>query len=722
MVRTKISRVNCAALLVLIAAPVLSAADPHEMLRSYLERIAQQQISAHRQEVAGLKTPRQVMSAGLRARALLLKMIGGLPAAKTPLNPRRTGAIERSDYQIQKIIFESSPRFFVTANLYIPKRGKKPFPAVLQPTGHSTAAKARAFYQTLALGLVKSGFVVLTYDPLGQGERRIFYDPALEDSKVGGTVIEHQMVGIQSLLAGESIARDMIWDGIRAIDLLASLPEVDAKRIGVAGCSGGGTLTAYLAAMDDRVQAAAAACYITDWEDQLKGAGPQDAEQQFADQLKLGFNYIDFVLAFAPKPYLICSTQQDFFPLSGTRKTVDEAKRIYGILGAADHISWAVGPGGHGMPLIVRESIYGWMNQWLRNGPPGRAAEPPFQTEYEQDMNATRTGQVSTSLGGETASTDNMRRFGSITPRRDPLQSAADVETLRTRLVTDITQITRFERTPGTVLSRKQRPQQHDGYRSTGMWLDLSNGRQLFAVLLEPDAARSRKKTVLYLDERGAAQAIHAGADAEAFAQLGYTVLVLDLSGMGATASRWTSYSEPWFGSDKTTWLALMVGRPIVGIRMDDIARGLDLLQQDHLLFDGRVLGYAAGSAVTPLLHAAVLDPRIGELFLDGGLISYRAVATTPIQRRVFESVLPGVLGKYDFADLVAALAPRRVALVDVRTPLGNTAALQDVQDAYAYARQAYNASGRGAHLRLLLRREDEPLEAVYPELRDSKP
>src|SRR5438067_1472142 len=125
------------ALLFLAAVAQLLAADPHQMLRSYLERIAMQQISAHRQEVAALQTPQQIMDAKQRARSSLLTMIGGLPATKSPLNLRRTGAIERSDYQIQKIIFESSPRFYVTANLYIPKTGKGPFPAVLQPTGHS---------------------------------------------------------------------------------------------------------------------------------------------------------------------------------------------------------------------------------------------------------------------------------------------------------------------------------------------------------------------------------------------------------------------------------------------------------------------------------------------------------------------------------------------------------------------------------------------------------
>ena len=138
------------ALFVLAAGPVLWAADPHEMLRSYLEGIAMQQISAQRAQTAALQTPQQIMAAKLRARSSLLKMIGGLPGAKTSLNLQRTGTIERNDYEIRKIISESSPHFFVTADLYIPKGVRKPFPAVLQPTGHSTAAKARAFSDTCA--------------------------------------------------------------------------------------------------------------------------------------------------------------------------------------------------------------------------------------------------------------------------------------------------------------------------------------------------------------------------------------------------------------------------------------------------------------------------------------------------------------------------------------------------------------------------------------------
>jgi dienelactone hydrolase len=263
---------------------------PQAMLSSYLQGIAQRQLADRKRDVDAITSKEGYEQRKARLRAAAVRMIGGLSDERTPLNLRTTGTLERGDYRVDKIVYESRPQFYVTANLYVP-RGLGPFPAVLQPVGHSTTAKNRAFYQKIALALVKEGFVVLTYDPIGQGERRIFWDKDLGDSKAGGTTAEHSMIGWQSMLGGESTARFRIWDGLRSVDVLASHPEVDRQRIGVTGCSGGGTLTTYIAALDDRIKAAAPACYISSWEDQLKGTGPQDAEQQFPDQLLEGLNH-----------------------------------------------------------------------------------------------------------------------------------------------------------------------------------------------------------------------------------------------------------------------------------------------------------------------------------------------------------------------------------------------------------------------------------------------
>ncbi|MFN9894876.1 MAG: alpha/beta hydrolase family protein [Acidobacteriota bacterium] len=636
-------------LLVLFLAIPLAGQSPYP----WLEGLAQRQLAERRQVVAGLRTPEEIRAYGRGVREKLLRWMGGLPAERTTLNVRRTGVIEREDYRVEKIVFASQPGFWVTANLYVPKTGAGPFPAVVQPTGHSLTAKARELYQSLSIGLVKYGFVVLTYDPLGQGERRIFFDRELGDSKVGGTTVEHQMVGIQSLLGGESLARAMVWDGMRALDVLAGRPEVDAQRMGVAGCSGGGTLTAYLAALDARVQAAAPACYISAWEEQLGGTGPQDAEQQFPDQLREGFNHGDLLIAAAPRPYLIASTTEDFFPLAGARRTYEEAKAIYNRFGAEDKIAWFTAPGGHGMRADTRGAIYGWMRKWLQ-GKAGAAPEPRLAVELEEDLQVSATGQI----GGETASTVNLRRLGAIRPAPGSGPGG---------LAEQVRAVTRYEPYAGPL-----------GVEELGggrLRYEAEPGRWVPARVWRPAAANGTAVVV-------AGDAAAAGALAAA----GYTVLAVDVALTGETVHRAGSYANEWFPQDKAIWLALMVGRTVTGMRMADLVRGVDVLRERGLVGEKGVMGWARGNAGVAMLHAAVVDGRLRELVLEDLPPTYRTMATTPIQRQIFDVVLPNVLRSYDLPDLVAAVGPRRVVL-------GRTAAARE---------EGYG----GAHVRTVRRRE----------------
>ena len=691
------------------ACALLQAADPS--LRDWLQQVAFRQLEARRQAVAAISTPEQAQSRAKMVRSQLFRFIGELPHERTPLNLRRRVAVDRGEYRIENLTYESQPRFYVTANLYVPS-GPGPFPAVLQPVGHSLAAKAREFYQTLSLGLVKSGFVVLTYDPLGQGERRVFYDSGLGDSKVGGTTVEHQMLGIQNLLAGESVARDMVWDGMRSIDVLESLPEVRRGRIGVAGCSGGGTLTAYLAALDDRIQVAAPACYITAWEEQLPGTGPQDAEQQFPDQLKVGLDHADFAIAFAPKPYLQVNTQDDFFPIAGAKRAFEEAKRIYTVLGAPDRMAWAVGPGGHGMPQNVREAIYGWMNHWLKDGPAGPLAEPSFQTEYEETLYCTPTGQLATSLGGETASSLNIRRYGNRRPPREHLANAAGLDALRKRVVSSVARLTRYRSEVTSPGWTRDGEDGRDRYTIESGQFAVSGGRRVPALLALP--AQAKGKPIIVVTDRGARDAMRAGGDGDELAASGHVVLALDLAGFGATATKWSSYAPDWFGPDKLAWLAVMTGEPLVGLGIEDIRGGVELLMARGLAPDG-CSAFAKGITGIALLHAAAVDPRIGEVVIENNLISYEAVAGNPVHRGVMVGIVPGALGVYDLTDLAASLAGRPLTLLALRTPAGPIALLKDVREAYGYARQAYQAAGAEEQLRIGLRKESERIESAYP-------
>jgi cephalosporin-C deacetylase-like acetyl esterase len=693
-------------LFLLLLTPQLHAAkedlsvmsrDPSaaNMLRVYLTAIAKQQLSARSAEVAAIRSVSDFEQRRKSVRAKLDHMIGQFPQTKTPLNVRKVGTLDRDGYTVEKIIYESSPKFYVTANLYVPKTGKVRYPAILQSLGHSVTAKSRDFYQSLAIGLVKNDFVVLNYDPLGQGERRVFWDPDLGNSKIGDTVMEHEMVGMGRLLMGDSIARYMIWDGIRGIDLLEGLPNVDPQKLGVAGCSGGGTLTAYLAALDPRVKVAASACYITSWQEQLDGTGPQDAEQQFPALLAEGLDHSDLVEQFAPKPYLIASTTDDFFPVDGAHRAYDEAKRIYGLFGASDRIGWFTGPGGHGMRRPSREAIYSWMNHYLRDLPATPKNEPEFVVEFDEELNTTPTGQVSTSLGGETANTLKIAMGNHLAEARKPEGD------LRAAVI----KLTRFERSSGPVSIISHGVLGRPGYGIERLVFESSPGRKVPALLFLPNQTGTQKRPILFADSRGKAAEAVEGGDLEQLVKLGYPVLAIDPAGIGESISHWSGYSDYWFGESKIAWLGLMISRPLMGLRMEDIVRGIDVLSTRGLALEG-VSGFTKGSVGVAMLHAAIVDDRIQSVTLEGSLASYELITTTPLQRQIHDLILPDVLHHYDLVDLALALGPNKVHLVNLKDPMWNALPMQS-------ARKIYRGSPMVGE-----RREFDPVIRAYPEFR----
>ncbi len=168
---------------------------------------------------------------------------------KTPLHARITGSINRDTYRVENVIFESRPGFLVTANLYIPTNGSHPLPAVIGTCGHTNNGKAG--YQDFAQGLARLGYVVLVYDPIGQGERFQYLNDDLSTRINPGTT-EHNHEGGQMTLVGESLSAWRAWDGIRALDYLLTRQEVDPKHVGVTGNSGGGTMTTWLCGVEQR--------------------------------------------------------------------------------------------------------------------------------------------------------------------------------------------------------------------------------------------------------------------------------------------------------------------------------------------------------------------------------------------------------------------------------------------------------------------------------------
>ena len=224
-----------------------------------------------------MKTKADAEAYVAEVQAKIRESFGPFPE-KTPLNAKITGVLKRDGYRIEKVIFESRPQFFVTANLYVPEGGKSKMPAVVGSCGHSYNGKGEDAYQSFSQGLARQGYVVLIYDPIGQGERIQYPDDKLK-SRIGVGVQEHLLAGNQQFLVGQFLGAWRAWDGIRALDYLLSRDEVDPQHLGITGNSGGGTMTTWLCGVEQRWTMAAPSCFVTTFRRNLENELPADTEQ-----------------------------------------------------------------------------------------------------------------------------------------------------------------------------------------------------------------------------------------------------------------------------------------------------------------------------------------------------------------------------------------------------------------------------------------------------------
>src|SRR6185437_1363310 len=289
-----------------------------KQLSEYLDHIAAEKTAGRRDAVAEITSRAQAEARQAMVRRKILALMGGLPA-KTPLNAKVVGETQAQGFRIEKVIYDSQPGFPVTALLYLPdaKPGAKAakLPAIVVAPGHGLTGKASDF--GFASTFARNGFAVLSYDPIGQGERLQYPDPAKPGTSLASRPTgEHGEAGLQPTLIGDAVARYFAWDGMRAVDYLESRPEVDANRIGAFGCSGGGAMTALLGALDSRIKATGTACYTTSFDTLLPSIGPQDAEQSTPGFIASGLDFPDWVELAAPRPYAIIATTEDMFPFA----------------------------------------------------------------------------------------------------------------------------------------------------------------------------------------------------------------------------------------------------------------------------------------------------------------------------------------------------------------------------------------------------------------------
>ena len=627
----------------LLCAPLFAQPAGQDPLLRWMDQLAQQQLEGRERAIAAVHDAAGAQQRKEFVRRTMLSLLGGLPDYQGPLNPRITGTIKSEGYGIEKVIFESLPGFYVTANLYRPKQAGR-YPGVLLEAGHTQEGKPEG--QRIAANLALKGFVVLAFDPVGQGEREQTYDRLMDRALAGWSVPEHIQAGAQSLLIGESVARYFIWDAKRALDYLASRPEVDAGRLGAVGCSGGGALTAFIGALDPRVKAVATACYINSYRRLFAGANP-DSEMSWPGFLSSGLDMADFVELSAPNPWLILATEGDYFTPEGARLVYDEARRWFGFYGAQDKLRFFVGPGPHGTPLETREEIYRWMIRWLKDGQ-GDFHEQPVKNYTSRELLVTASGHVDDQPGSRKL----YQLIGEEYRARQRQGTIAELlgELRKLNIPTD-------GKPPQAKVSTEP-----DG-RRRHVQFESEPGVGIQGELYGAGAAGRRPAVLVVADQTSRALA-------EKIAATGRVVLELEVRDSPEQGSR------PLVGNWLADARANQIGRNLPAMRAHDILRGIDLLAAQADVDPGSIRAAARGVKGIWLLLAAAADPRIGKIWLDRTPHNLRSALDSPINTSLFDAVIPGFVLHWDLEDVTRAMGKRPVLWTDPANWMGNPVAL----------------------------------------------
>jgi cephalosporin-C deacetylase-like acetyl esterase len=658
---------------------VLPAGELREELAGYLTAQAEKHWTARSAKVAALSSAAQVRERQQYIRRWMLDAMA-FPA-KTPLNAKITGGFARDGYRVEHLIFESQPKFYVTANVYIPTNVKGPFPAVLGVAGHSATGKAIDTYQYAWIGMVKRGFLVLAFDPPGQGERSEYFDQGLGKSSVGIGVREHNMAGTQVLLTGATFARYEAWDGIRAFDYLLTRPDVDPKRIAVAGNSGGGTQSAYLAVVEPRLAASVISCYMTSWAKLWTKPGPQDAEQDFPGFLSAGLDFGDFMIAFGPKPITMLTGIRDFFPIEGARNTYAEVKRVFEVLDAPGQAGYFEYDDEHGWHKPRREATYRWLTKFLQ-GKDDNGAEPPIKPEPEKNLNATSTGQVSTSLGGETVQSLNRKIAEKLFANRAAAR-VSNPEKLRAVIAR------RLNLSPRTGVPKATQ------VKPDALLIETEPGIRVPALLRMPSIAGKHPATI-YVNSAGKNAA---SKEIEVLVGSGQAVLAIDPRGWGESAPDQGSsgYSGMWQLAQR----AMLIGRPLSGMQVYDVLRAFDYLRSRPDIDPQRITLKGDGNGGILALYAGALEPAISGVESVNSVASYMAIVRVVKHTGVIDIVVPGVLHDFDLPDVAGLIAPRPLHIASARDGNDGILELAAVQQEYAPAVQRYSRLKRSDVLRI---------------------
>jgi cephalosporin-C deacetylase-like acetyl esterase len=636
-----------------------TAARRHERLLEHMKKTAAEISSRSLLDVRTLADWKEKRPSMRRE---LLYMLGLDPLPKrTPLKAQVTGSLERAEYRVQKVVYQSLPGLYVTGNLYLPRKPAPPLPAILYVCGHSPHPRgAKWSYQDRAAWFAEHGYVCLILDTLEFGE-------------VAG--IHHGIHDLNLwnwLSLGYTPAGVEVWNAIRGVDYLESRQEVDRSRIGMTGISGGGAVTWFTAAVDERIAAAAPVCSTYTF-------GSQAAHWVASGQCDCIYFHNTFLEDFpivgaliAPRPLCILSGRRDIdFPPDGYHEVFRRARKVYdlyaGTAGASDRIKEVDADVGHSDTPEFRKEARQWMNRWLKGDVTPLDVEP-LPKDYRE------TPEALACLTQLPADAINYKVHDLFIPVARPGKWATlpDWRRRRQELVKELRERV-FRWFPHEKIPFKARVGRDKG----GWAAQYADYKEVFfetepGVPIRGRLFRPRKltqKTPLLLCVKRPIDSIHPFDIDELLPVLGRaTVLVLN--------PRLTEHPVPPFELAEVERSASWIGRTVAAMQVWDILRAVEWAAREECVPMSSVTVYGKDEMGILGLYAALFDDRIQQVILKDPPASHRQ-----------GPALLNVLRVTDIAEVAAAFAPRKLAILGA------------IPASFDYARGVYRFHGRPENL-----------------------
>lgn len=571
-------------------------------------------------------------------------MLGLLPWPKrTPLNARITGRIDQGTYVIEKIVFESMPKFYVTGNLYLPKNGGKPAPGVIYVCGHAGPAQgAKVAYQRHGISFAKNGYVAFIIDPIQIAE--VF--------SLHHGVHSEEMYDWYS--RGYTPAGPETWNAMRAIDYLETRPEVDPKRIGITGRSGGAAMSWFTGAVDPRVKVVSPIMGISTYAANVR----EDTQRLHCDCMFPINSWMHDMMhqgaLIAPRPLLFGEGKQDaLFPVAGYTEFHDRVGKLYGDYGKSEDFRLLEVDTKHQDSDFLREEVLKWFDRFLMDVPE-RKLDMSYQNLPAESLAALP--------GGEPRDARNARVHEWFTAGTPPVRysSARAWERRKIALAAELREKV-FRALPAAPRNARM-----DKTAAVNEWTIASDDTVPVRALWRKIRVQSGSQpAVLYI-----------ASDGDDVVAINQTISGLKTPDNFSRLVVWPrGVGEiPW---NKTFWKSTMrnamhVGETVDSMRLADVLAAVDVLARQDGVDAKRITVLGKGVSGALGLYAAILDPRIEHVVL-----------IDPPSTHAEGPIFLNVLRYTDLPEAASLVAPRRITFY-ARFP-----------QAYEYTRHIYALLGK---------------------------